>query len=116
MLNGEVQPNQNTDDLPVRKSCIRKGLHREINTEKFQQLIIIDEIYEEFEWKTLAEREKKLRNWEAILLKNFKVFHDQALEELGLEHKKAFFKDKQGTVGAPSLNSVNDLDSLDSLE
>lgn len=116
MSNGEVQPGQNTKDLPVRKTRIKKGLQRTLNTEKYQTLVIHDEIEEEFEWTTLAEREKKIRNWEALLLKNFKVFHDQALDELGLEHKKAYFKDGGGTVGTPSPQSVNDLDSLDSLE
>lgn len=116
MSNGEVQPEKTTEDLPVRKTRIRKGLQRTLNTEKYQTLVIQDEIEEEFEWRTLEEREKKIRNWETILLKNFKIFHDRALEELGLEHKKAYFKDQGGTVGTPSPQGVNDLDSLDSLE
>ena len=45
-----------------------------------------------------------------------KIFHDKALDELGLQHKKAYFKDSSGTVGTPQPQSVNDLDSLDSLE
>lgn len=114
MPNGEVQPKP--QDLPVRKTRIKKGLHRTLNTEKYQQLVIVDEIEEELEWKTLEEREKKIRNWETILCKNFKIFHDQALDELGLQHKKAYFKDSPGTVGTPEPQGVNDLDSLDSLD
>lgn len=116
MSNGELQPDKRSEDLPVRKTRIRKGLERTLNTERYQQLVIRDEIEEEFEWKTLTEREKKIRNWETLLLKNFKKFHDQALDELGLEHKKAYFKENKNTVSGSVPKGVNDLDSLDSLE
>lgn len=118
MPNVELQPQESGEkkNLPIRKSRIHKGLHRELNTEKFQQLTIIEEIDEEIEWRTLQEREQKIKNWETLLFKNFKEFHDRALDELGLQHKKAFFKDKPNACSTPTPEATNDLDSLDSLE
>jgi len=122
MPNEKLQPQETKDptkdskSLPVRKTRIRKGLHRTLNTEKYQTLVIINEIEEDIEWSTLEEREKKLKNWEALLLKNFKEFHDRALDELGLKHKQAFFKDAAQTCSTPTPDSTNDLDSLDSLD
>jgi len=122
MPNAELYPQEtknSTKDskiLPVRKTRIRKGLHRTLNTERYQTLVIVNEIEEDIEWTTLAEREKKVKNWEALLLKNFKEFHDRALGELGLEHKQAYFKDNTKTCSTPVPKSTNDLDSLDSLD
>jgi hypothetical protein len=127
MSNGEVQPQEienpteavetpTKEELPVRKTRIRKGLQRTLNTERYQTLVIVNEIEEDIEWRTLAERDKKVKNWETLLIKNFKEFHDRALGELGLEHKQAYFKDTNKTCGTPTPASTNDLDSLDSLE
>lgn len=116
MANGELHPDTNKPVLPVRKTILKKGLQRTLNTERYQTLVIHDEIQEEIEWTTLAERDKKISNWEAILIKRFKEFHDRALDELGLQHKKAYFKEDVNSAGPSTPNSVNDLDSLDSLE
>ncbi len=118
MSNDELQTKK-TDSKkqpPIRKSRIRRGLHRQLNTEKYQQLLIIHEIEEEIEWKTLQERDQKIKNWETLHLKDYKQYHDRVLDELGLEHKKAFFKDSPNTCGTPTPESTNDLDSLDSLD
>jgi hypothetical protein len=119
--NGEISPSTTPaisnapSELPVRKTRIRKGLQRTLNTEKYQTLVIINEIEEIISWRTLDERAKKIKNWETLLLKDFKEFHDRALGELKLEHKQAYFKDSPMTCGTPTANSVNDLDSMDSL-
>ena len=73
-------------------SVIKKQIKRTIKTGEFESLVIEDGFEEIIEWKTLAERDKKLDHWDTILLQRFKKSHDRILDELGFEHKKAYFK------------------------
>ncbi len=75
---------------PVRKSVIRKSIQRTLSTAKFEGIVIHDEIEETIEWTTLEERQRKIKNWETLLLTTFKKSHDNILGELGLSHKKAY--------------------------
>lgn len=112
MSNEGLQPSQESTEKPLRKSRIRKGLHRTLNTEKYQTLVIIDEIEEEIEWRTIEERDKKIRNWETLLLREFKQSHDRILSELNLVHKKAYFVDGTEKDPRPEPGEQYELDTL----
>lgn len=113
MGNGEVQP----DQKPTRISKIRKGIQRTLSTAKYESIVIYDEIEETIEWTSLSERDRKIRNWDTLLIKSFKQTHDDVLQELNLSHKQAYFKnnleekDYRSEAGQPS-----ELDGLDELE
>lgn len=121
MSNDEVQPkNDKEKKIPqVRKSIIRKGIQRTLTTAKYESIVISDEIVEEIEWTTLEERQKKIKNWETILLQTFKQSHDNILNELSLAHKKAYFKnaleDKDYRADQGSSHELDELDSLDTV-
>ena len=81
-----------TDDKPIRKSVIKKQIRRTLSTAQYETLVIEDGFEEVIEWSTVAERDSKLDAWDTILLQRFKKTHDRILDELGLSHKKAYFK------------------------
>lgn len=112
MSNGKVQAEKQTEDKPIRKSKIHKGISRTLNTAKFETIVIQDFIEEEIEWQDLEERDRKVTNWEMLLITRFKQYHDQVMRELGLEHKVAYFKDSEPDY-RPEPGSSNELDDLD---
>jgi len=114
MTNDKVQPEQVTDEKPIRKSRIHKGIQRTLNTAKFESVVVQDYIEEDIEWRTLEERDRKISNWETLLLTRFKQFHDQVMKELGLEHKVAYFKDAEPDY-RPEPGAPNELDDLDAV-
>lgn len=116
-------PNEEIQELPatpkanVRKSIIRKGIQRTVSTAKYESIVIHDEIEEEIEWSTLPERDKKIKNWETILVSNFKTLFDRVLTELSLAPKKAYFKNAvEEKDYRPEVGSSHELDDLDPLE
>lgn len=114
MTNDKVcTENDNTTSIK-RKSRIHKGIERTLNTAKFESIVIHDYIDEEIEWTTLEERDKKVNNWEGLLINRFKVFHDKVMNELRLEHKVAYFKESEPDYRAEP-GKTNELDDLDSL-
>lgn len=113
MGNGEIQPEKTNQNSP-RKSRIHKGIQRTLNTAKFESIVIQDFIEEDIEWSSLEERDRKVQNWETLLVNRFKQFHDQVMRELGLEHKVAYFKDNE-TDYRPEPGAYAELDSLDTL-
>lgn len=119
MDNAKVQTESSDTPVKVRKSIIRKSIQRTLSTGKFETIVIQDGIEEEIEWTTLDERQKKLKNWETLLIQGFKQSHDRILDELSLSHKKAFFKnnledksDYQIDLGEPESRKLDDLDAL----
>jgi len=120
MANGKVQPNKDVEadeKIKLRKSIIRKGIQRTLSTAKYESIVIHDEIEEEIEWSSLEERQKKIKNWETILVQNFKQSQDRILDELGLSQKKAFFKNHlEEKDNRPEPGSTHELDILDSLD
>jgi hypothetical protein len=82
---------------------------------------------EEIEWTTPSERQKKLDNWNTLLIKDFQQSSDRILQDLGITHKKAYFKNPNAeTVQRYQTQAkedavergldLDDLDSLDTLE
>lgn len=117
MSNGEVQSKSDKKIPQSRKSIIRKGIQRTLTTAKYESIVIHDEIEEEIEWYTLEERQKKIKNWETILLQTFKQSHDSILDELGLSHKKAYGKNAlEEKDYRPDQGSSHELDELDTLD
>ncbi len=111
----------------TRKSKIIRGIKRTLSTAQFETLVIEIGFEEEIEWTTPSERQKKIDNWNTLLIKDFKQSSDRILQELGITHKKAYFKNpsvetmqkykvqaKEDAV-ARGLE-LDDLDSLDTLE
>ena len=115
MINGEVQAENEPKDTPVRKSLIRKSIRRTLNTAPYETLVIEDHIEEEIEWTTLEERQKKVKNWETVLLQQFQEWHDRACQDLNLQHKVAFLDTSQNKVKrkfGPDTGEVGELDTL----
>jgi len=107
MSNGKVQP----QDDNIRTSRIKMGIQRTLNTAKFESIVIHYEIDEEITWADTETRERKVHNWETVLLSEYKHCHDRILEELDLSHKKAYFKD-----GLENKKTESNAQSLDDLE
>ena len=119
MNNEEVQAKAKTKTKPgkIRTSIIRKSIQRTLSTAKYESIVIHDELEETIEWSSLSERDKKIRNWDTLLIKSFKQTHDEILKELNLTHKQAFFKDnlaEKDYRAEPGQQS--ELDGLDELE
>jgi len=121
--------NDKVQEVRIRKSKIRKGISRTLSTAKFESIVIHTEIEEEIEWTSLEERQKKERNWEMLLVQDFKVLHDKILEDLNLSHKRAYFRDHLDTDARPEVHSQvasaednnptpvkHELDDLDGLD
>lgn len=111
----------------TRKSRIIRGIKRTLSTAQFETLVIEIGIDEEIEWTTPSERQKKIDNWNTLLIKDFKESSDRILQELGITHKKAYFKNpNQETMEKYKVQAkedavsrgldLDDLDSLDTLE
>lgn len=75
-----------------RRSKIVRGIKRTLSTAQFETLVIEIGFEEEIEWTSLSERQQKIDNWNTVLLADFKQTSDRLLNELGLNHKKAYFK------------------------
>lgn len=114
-----------TDKLQARKSKITKSIQRTISTAKYESIVIKEQIEEEIEWTTLAEREKKINNWTILLTDQYKRTEETVLKELSLCQKDAYFVghlDKDNRPD-PVSNSVpvsdtvlSELDELDSVK
>lgn len=100
MKNDKVQAEQ----MPVRKSKVSKTIQRLLSTAKFENITITESIEEEIEWRTLEERDKKINNWNTIIINQYKDTEEAVLSELGLEIKKAYFS-------SPLLEKSSDNDS-----
>ena len=117
----DVQNLENGNTNKIRTSIIRKGIERTVQTAQYESLKISDFIEETISWSTLPERNKKLDNWDTLLLQRFKITHDRILEELGLSSKKAFFKNpvpetiKRVETILEKSKENTDLDTLDIL-
>lgn len=118
--NGKVYPM--SDEKKMRKSIIHRHLKRTLSTAQYETLVIEIGFEEEIEWKSLQERQKKLDNWNTLLLQDFKQSSDRILEELGITHKKAYFKNPTEETKAKyqkpaqEQTKVENLDELDSLD
>jgi len=123
MDNGKVQTN-------LRTSKIRKGISRTLSTAAFESVVIHDEIKEEVTWSSLEERDRKVANWEMLLIQSFKQLHEKVLEELDLSHKRAHFKNNKketrpivhnkaakpaDNISVKQEHELDDLDGLDTL-
>ena len=111
----------------TRKSKIIRGIKRTLSTAQYETLVIEIGFEEEIEWSTPSERQKKIDNWNTLLIKDFKQSSDRILQELGITHKKAYFKNpSQETMQKYKVQAkedalsrgldLDDLDSLDTLE
>lgn len=107
---------------PLRTSVVKKTIKRTIQTAPYESLTIEDGFEETVEWSTLAERTKKLENWNKLLLESFKLTYNKIIEELGVTEKNAFIKNpsaetiKKITEAQSGLSERKvDLDDLDIL-
>lgn len=115
------------EETKTRRSRINRGIKRTLSTAQYETLVIEIGFEEEIEWSTPSERQKKIDNWNTLLIKDFKESSDRILKELGITHKKAYFKDptpetmekykKQAQEDALARGlDLEDLDSLDTLD
>lgn len=112
-------------DKKIRTSKIIRGIKRTLSTAQFETLVIETGFEEEIEWTSVSERQKKIDSWNTLLIKDFKETSDRILQELGITHKKAYFKNPtQETMDKYKVQAeqdkrgldLDDLDSLDTLE
>ena len=111
-----VQLETDKKEKIVRKSRIKKGIERTINTAKYESIVIHSFIDEEIEWSTITERQRKTNDWLTVLITEFKRDYDRIMEELGMEEKKAFFKNGvEEKDYRPAAGVETELDNLDTL-
>lgn len=116
MSNDKVQ----AEEKEPRKGRIQLGIQRTLSTAKYESIVVHYTVDEEITWTSLAERQKKVKNWETVLIQEFQSAHDRILEELKLSHKKAYFvnhldeKDHRPEPG--EAGDFDELDGLDTLE
>lgn len=114
------------EEQKVRHGRISRAIKRTLKTADFESLVIEIGFEEEIEWTTPSERQKKIENWTKVLLHDFKVSSDKILADLGITHKKAYFKDpnsetieKYKHLAEAQSRGLDlddlDLDSLDTL-
>lgn len=114
----------------TRKSRIIRSIKRTLSTGQFETLVIEIGFEEEIEWTTPSERQKKIDNWTGLLIKDFQQSSDRILQDLGITHKKAYFKNptpetiekykpqakKDAQSRGMDLDDLDDLDTLDTIE
>lgn len=108
----------------MRRSKISRGLKRTLKTAEYESLVIEVGFEEEIEWTTPSERQKKIDSWNTLLIRDFKQSSDRILQELGITHKKAYFKNPtletmqkyHAPAKAEAIERGLDLDDLDALE
>ncbi len=115
MVYGEIQADKTSPDRRMRRGRIQRQIQRTLNTAKFESIVITVGFDEEIEWSTLEERDRKVKNWETVLLKDFKESHDRILDELNLSHKKAYFKNNLENKDYRADPEELNLDQLDSI-
>lgn len=107
------------EEKTERKSTIKFGIARTLNTAKYESIVITHEVNEEITWKTIEERQSKVKNWETVFVNEYKESHDRILQELGLSHKKAYFvrtEEKIDNRLEPGEKNEFDCLNLDSLD
>jgi len=110
---------KNEESGEVRVGRIRKSIERIYNVAPYESLKVVVGIDEEIEWSTLAERQKKTKNWTKLLVKDFNetvedVFKDQDVSEHKVFHKNATPEPSGDDDLADLDENDDDLDGLDS--
>lgn len=92
----------------MNKSTIKKGIVREIQTKKFEQVTITCETQEiEVEWKDLEERRRKTDKITEMLLEDFKKTYNEVVRALGVDRCIGTVEVKGGK---PSDNEIDMFD------
>ena len=73
-----------------RKSIIKKGVRRELNTSKFFMLHVFCEYEEEVDWESIEERQDKSDKITKLLLLDFEKTLATSLNRLGLKDNSAY--------------------------
>jgi len=95
-----------------RTSRVHKGIRRTLKTADFEGIVIEEFIEEDVEWSSLEERQKKLDNWNKILVAQFKRTHDFILDECEVVEHRAYKKKTGKPVDTPPNPAVKE-DILD---
>lgn len=77
--------------MAAKKTLVRLGIQRTLNTAKYESIVITREQEEEIYWQTAEEKEKKTKEFEVEFVNKYKEGHDEVLKELKLSHKMAYF-------------------------
>lgn len=80
------------EEKQIRKSVIKREIKRTLKTAEYESIVIETGFEESIEWTTVSERQQKIDNWNTLCIKDFQQSSDRILKELGLSHKKAWFK------------------------
>ena len=91
----------------IRKSMIKKGVTRKLNTAKYETCDIFAEISQEVEWGSVEELMKKSENVGKLVLEDYQRFELKTLQELNLDSQNAVRND-----GPTTKFKKDDFDSL----
>lgn len=114
MTNGKIQ-DKISQPSTTRSGRVQMFIHRTIQTEKYQSLVMGVHVDEQIQWTTLEDWFQKQKNWETVLIRRYKEMHDNVLEELGHSEKRAFIKDGPDNT-AGTEKGLAELDDLETLE
>lgn len=84
---------EDTSDVQMRTSKIRKGIIRKLNTAKYETIDIIVEHEIEAEWSNAEMLMTKSANLTKLVTKDYQDTEDQVKRELALDGYKAFPSD-----------------------
>jgi len=90
MAEENVKNDRENVDNVTRTTKVTRGINRKVQTAKYEGIEICSHIEEIIEWKTLAERQKKLDAVSYHMTNDFKRTFDIAMEELGLNQVSVF--------------------------
>jgi len=102
-------------DENVKKSIIKKAIHRKINTADYESLDINVEIEEEIEWKTIEERMKKTEKISQILLQDWTSTYNEVVKKIGVNKLIGTVKCKENKSPKTTETQNEGTDSFDFL-
>ncbi len=97
----------------MAKSEIEKSILREINTAKYEQIVISTKIKEEIEWQTNEDKQKEMDRLTEQLLQDFIKTYNEACSGLGIDRCIGSVSGKEAKIEDDSVNDDDEFDILD---
>ena len=94
----------------MKKSIIKKTIHRKIQTAPYESLDINVDIEEEIEWETAEERMSKTKKVTQVLIMDFLQTYEKVVTELKV--KKSIANIEYSSTQTNTVQKDNTLDNL----
>jgi DNA polymerase III delta prime subunit len=92
-----------------RKTVVTVGLKRLLNTAQYENVEINLQTTDEIEWSSNSDRSRKINNLVTLLNDQFVQTEHQVFAELGVQEKRAWFKESRNSPKAfQGNNTVGD--------